>query len=263
MYVVSWGDPAHQCRGATMETGFFWDAIHLDTVGLYERASFNFASGGKIIEQYEAPVSFEEIRKRGLLQSKFRQSAQNVEWDGIVVIAQHPGDRSVWKAGSTGHYHQFLDSICKHYGSKAFIKLHPVVMGNAVELETVRGIAQKYGSECGHVGLSILDKAEAVFVYNSTFAVDAIVAKKPVVQYAPGYFWQSRIVQYTSRQIPKRIKQPNLEFNGRFLDFLIWKYCFHKMLPMNEMAELVKAFAASDDIFPLPEHLSYANFLLR
>ena len=126
----------------------------------------------------------------------------------------------------------------------------------------VHEIAEKYGSQCGHVGMSVIDNAEFVLVYNSTFVVDALAAKKHVVQYAPGYFWQSGITQYCSREIPKKISLCNQEYTEKFLDFLIWKYCFHKMLPMNNIAEIIYSFAASKEIFSLPEHLSYAAYLI-
>jgi hypothetical protein len=261
-FVISWGDSVHQTRCAMIETGFFWDGIHIDSMGLYENASFNFPMARGIIESYDAKVSFSEMQKRGLTMSKFRQSHEKVEWDGIVIAAQHPGDRSIWKAGSTGDYHKFLDEACSYYKGKAFIKLHPVVMGNASELEIVRGIANKHGSQCGHVDISIVDKAEFVLVYNSTFVVDAIAAGKHVVQYAPGYFWQSGVTQYTGRLIPSRIQECDKSYKSKFLDFLVWKYCFHKMTNLGKIADIVKVFASSKELFPLPDELSFASFVL-
>jgi len=257
------GEAAIKIRCATLETGFFWDALHLDTIGLYEKASFNFPLGREKVEEYEAPRSFQDIQNLGLLKSKFRQSIEQVAWDGVVVISQHPGDRSVLRAGSTGDYHAFLEHVCSYYKSKAFIKIHPVVMGNASELQIVRDIAQKHGSEVGHVGLDILKTAESVFVYNSTFVVDAILAEKQVYQYAPGYFWQSGVVQYTSRKMPSEARETPHAYTQKFLDFLIWKYCFNKMSPMADLAQIIKVFADSKELFPLPPELSYAASLLR
>lgn len=262
-FIISWGDSAYQSRCATVESGFFWDAIHIDSIGLYEKSSFNFPISREKIESFCAKSSFRSLQDRGLIKPKFNQSNEKVDWDGVVIIAQHPGDRSIWKAGSTGDYHQFLDDACAYYGNKAFIKLHPVIMGNLKELETVRNIAKKYGSQCGHVGMSVIDNAEFILVYNSTFVVDALAAKKHVVQYAPGYFWQSGVTQFSSKQIPNKIELCDHKYCEKFLDFLVWKYCFHKMLPMENIAEIIKAFSISKEMFPLPEDLSYASYILN
>lgn len=262
-FIISWGDNVHQSKCAVMESGFFWDAIHIDSIGLYEKASFNFPFSKKIIESFQAKQSFRDLQSKGLTKSKFNQPKNCEDWNGVVIIAQHPGDRSVWKAGSTGDYHNFLNDACSYYGNKALIKLHPVIMGNAKELEIVRGIANKYGSKCEHVDISVINNAEFVLVYNSTFVVDALAAKKHVVQYAPGYFWQSGVTQFSSKTIPQTIQTCDSLYIEKFLDFLIWKYCFHKMLPMSSLAEIVKSFARSKELFPLPEDLSYASYMLN
>ena len=262
-FIISWGDSVYKSKCAVMESGFFWEGVHIDTIGLYEKAAFNFPLARKKIQSFQAKTSFRELQKMGLTKPKFTQSSENVNWDGVVIISQHPGDRSIWKAGSTGDYHNFLNDACAYYGSRAFIKLHPVIMGNAKELETLKAIAEKHGSQCGNVGMSIIDNAEFVLVYNSTFVVDALAAKKHVVQYAPGYFWQSGVTQYSSRIVPNKIEYCDQEYREKFLDFLVWKYCFHKMLPMNKMAEIVKIFSSSKEIFPLPEELSYAAYMLN
>lgn len=262
-FIVSWGENTYQSRCAVIESGFFHDGIHIDSIGLYEKSSFNFSLSREKIESFQAKESFRAIQSKGLIKTKFNQSIEELDWDGIVIVAQHPGDRSIWKAGSTGDYHKFLDEACAYYGNKAFIKLHPVIMGNHNELEIIRRITKKHGSEYGHVAMSVIDNAEFVLLYNSTFVVDALVAKKHVVQYAPGYFWQSGVTQYSSREIPKTIKICNDLYVERFLDFLIWKYCFHKMLPMKSLAEIVKIFASSNELFPLPQELSYAAYLLN
>lgn len=262
-FIISWGHSAYQSRCALVESGFFLEAIHIDSIGLYEKASFNFPLSKEKIEKFQAKESFRDLCSKGLIKPKFNQSHEKVNWDGVVIIAQHPGDRSIWKAGSTGDYHKFLNDACSYYGNKAFIKLHPVIMGNPKELEIIENIAKKNGSQYGHVGMSVIENAEFVLVYNSTFVVDALMAKKHVVQYAPGYFWQSGTVQFSSREIPNKIEFQDEKYREKFLDFLVWKYCFHKMLPINNIAEIIKAFSLSKEIFPLPEHLSYASYLLN
>jgi len=261
-YVVGWGERIHQTRSSAIETGFFWDAIHIDAVGLYESASFNFPEARNEIEKFSAQATYRHLEAMGLMKSKFRQPPTEAEWDGVVIIAQHPGDRSIWKAGSTGDYHLFVEEACRYYGNRAFVKLHPVVMGNKEEIALIESIAKKHGSSVGNVALSVLDKAESVLVYNSTFVVDALVARKNIVQYAPGYFWQSGVVQYSGRKIKPFHGTANELFNEKFLDFLIWKYCFHKLTPMHDIARIVKGFASSRDMFPLPTELSYASHIL-
>jgi hypothetical protein len=262
-FVISWGDTVHQTRCASIETGFFWDGIHIDSVGLYEKSSFNFPLARNYIASFDAKIPFSQLQSMGLTKTKFGQSQKKIEWDGVVIAAQHPGDRSIWKAGSTGDYHKFLDESCSYYKSKAFIKLHPVIMGNASELEIVQNIAQKHGSQCDHVDFSVMEKAEMVLVYNSTFVVDAIAAGKHVMQYAPGYFWQSGVVQYTGRSITNKVELCDQTYISKFLDFLVWKYCFHKLTPMDKIAHIVKAFASSKELFPLPQELSFASFMLN
>jgi hypothetical protein len=260
-YVVSWGDIAHQTKGCAIETGFFWDAVHMDSIGLYEKASFNFPDARDIIYKFEAPTSYRELLNAGKIRTKFRQPETVAAWHGVVVIAQHPGDRSIWKVGSTWNYHQWLESVCRHFGKHAFVKIHPVTLGNKEELQIISEIAQKYGSLIGHVSPQIMEHCEAVLVYNSTFVVDAISAGKHVLQYAPGYFWQSGVVQYTSgHHVPIKLCCPVLR--EKMLDFLVWKYCFHKLMPMEKIAEMIRAFATSNDFFPLPTELSYAAHIL-
>lgn len=260
-YYISWGENVGKIRHSVLETGFFWDAIHLDSHGLYDKASFNFPEARKIIENFVAPKSWRILNTENKLKSKFGQPKTAPNWDGVVVICQHHTDRSVWKAGSSGDYHRFLDSIGKYYGKRALFKKHPVTLGNKEELARVEEIALKHGCEIAHADISVIDNAENVWVYNSTFVVDALMRGKQVNQFAPGYFWQSGAVEYTSREIYSPQKTVDSEYVDKFLDFLIWKYCFHKMLPIDKLAEIVKAFESSKKFFPLPIELSYGAFI--
>lgn len=260
VFTVSWGEPCYQTRGLTIESGFFNHGLHLDRVGLYERASFNFLHGKHEIARMTFPVPWGDLADK--IKSKFGQPTEDVSWDGVVVIAQHPTDRSILKAGSTMSYHEFLDKVCRHYGSKAFIKLHPVTLGNAGELDAVRLIAAKHGSEVGHVGASILNSAEAVWLYNSTYAVDAMMQHKQIYQYAPGYFWQSGMVQFTNGTIPKRIVHTDRMTTEHFLSFLAWRYCFHAKMNMQRIAEMLNHAESSNEYYPVAEQYSYAHHLL-
>jgi hypothetical protein len=260
-YYVSWGENVTKIRHSVIETGFFLDAIHLDVHGLYEKASFNFPNARKIIENFTAPKPWKDLNAEGKLQSKFGQPKTSPSWDGIVAICQHHTDRSVWKAGSSGDYHQFLESIGKYYGKRVLFKKHPVTLGNKDEIARIEAIASKYGCEIASVDISVIDHAEAVWVYNSTFVVDALMRGKQVNQFAQGYFWQSGVVEYTNREIFSPQKTVDPEYVNKFIDFLIWKYCFHKMLPLDKLAEIVKIFESSKEFFPLPVELSYGTFI--
>lgn len=261
IFFVSWGDPAYQVRGLTMETGFFEQALHFDRLGLYERSSFNFDAGRKEVYSATFPEPWATIRPK--LRSKFGQPKDQVEWDGVVVAGQHPTDRSILKAGTTKDYHDFLDRVCGHYKSRAFIKLHPVTVGNVKERETVEGIAKKHGSSVGHVGASILKKCEAVWVYNSTYAVDALVEGRPVYQYAPGYFWQTGAVAFTGREVSTGHRHATASEIEQFLSFLVWRYCFHSKLSLAAIAEMLKEASCSNSFFPVQEKYSYAKYLLN
>jgi len=259
VFFVSWGDPAYQTRGLTIETGFFHEALHLDRFGLYERASFNFQVGRDQVFKASFPKPWSETKAK--IKSKFGQPKEDVKWDGIVIVAQHPTDRSVLKAGSTGDYHRFLDHLCCHYKSKAFVKLHPVTLGNSKELETVRSIAKKHGCQIGHVGPSVLEECEAVWVYNSTYAVDAMMANKPIYQYAPGYFWQSGQVEFTNFDTPKGEHHVDIAENEQFLSFLAWRYCFHSKMNLQRIADMLNHAEKTKDFFPISEEYSYAKHL--
>lgn len=256
-FLVAWGDCAYKIRHGVMETGFFWDAIHIDSVGLYERAAFNFPLARGIIENFEAPTPWSALP----INPKFAQPQVASSWTGLVLACQHPGDRSVLKAGSTGDYHRFVESAAKYYGKHLFLKKHPVTLGNTDEMAFIDGLARTHGCGVGHAGRTIISQAEAVLTYNSTYAVDALMQGKHVYQFAPGYFWQTGVVQYSSRMLPTSPVDIMPQYVNRFLDFLVWKYCFHKNTPFPRIAELLNIFSTSGDLFPLPTHLSYGAFL--
>jgi len=253
---VAWGENVRGVRHCAMETGFFWDAIHFDAVGLYESASLNFPAARRWIERFEAPRSWRTLA----LKPKFGQPAAKREWPGVVIVLQHPNDRSILRAGSTADYHRFVAEACAHYGSRAFLKKHPVTLGNRAEMALVDGLAAQHGCEIGHVNPSVIDQCEFVLTYNSTFAVDALMRGKHVVQYAPGYFWQTGCVQYSGRHVAPRI-EPGEVSADQFLDFLAWKYCVHKLMPLERFAELLRILAASKEFFPIPTEFSYGAYL--
>ena len=44
-YAIGWGNKIAGVRGSVMESGFFWEAAHLDTVGMYSKSSLNTDEG--------------------------------------------------------------------------------------------------------------------------------------------------------------------------------------------------------------------------
>jgi hypothetical protein len=253
---VAWGENVAGARHCVMETGFFRDALHFDAHGLYEGASFNFPVARREIEHFAAPRSWRTLA----LQPKFAQPSARSSWPGVVVILQHPADRSIKRAGAMEDYHAFVAQACAYYGPRAFLKKHPVTLGNRAEMEFLERVARQHGCELGHVDTSVIDDCEFVLVYNSTFAVDAMMRGKHVMQYAPGYFWQTGCVQYAARDV--RAKIATCEGNpDRFLDFLVWRYCVHQKMPLERFAELLGILAGSNVLFPVPPEFSYGAYL--
>lgn len=260
-FFVSWGDFIPSTRHCIAETGFFRNGMHMDSNGLYESSSFNLSGARKIISEFSAPKSWRQLNNEKKILSKFPQPTATENWDGIVVACQYPKDRSILRAGSIRNYYDFLEESCKYYGGKAFLKIHPVITNNKEERSIIESCALKYGCEVGHVGSSILDNAEAVVVYNSTYVVDALLRGKKVLQYAPGYFWQSGVVQYLSRSCSSPDENEDKEYIDKFLDFLIWKYCFHMDSPIENIANIIREFSTSKSLFPLPQEFSYGAFI--
>lgn len=257
-FFVSWGENVKKTKHAVIETGFFKDSLHIDRVGLYANASFNFQSFQTYIENYEAPISWKNLP----LKQKFKQPEKQEKWHGIVLPLQHHNDRSVLSVGSSKDYHNFVENACKYYGSKILLKKHPVTLGNKEEMARVEEIALRYNCIIDHVDTSIINHAEFVLVYNSTFVIDALMRNKHVVHFAPGYFWQSKVCQYSHYTFPNKLIQNNVDYINKFLDFLPWKYCIHYGQSIEKYSKIIKKLANENEIYPLPEEYSYANYIL-
>lgn len=255
-YFLAWGDPANHCRTGTMETGFFWDALHIDTIGLYAHSSLNTPEGYRQIMSYQAPRPAADIVLRGSLPaSKYRQPSTDLRWNGIVLALQNPSDRSIHRGSSTTDYYNFVESACRRYGKHLFLKLHP---WNSGEIESrFRELASAHGCQIGRVGHEIVLGAKFVLVYNSTFVVDCLMRGIKVAQFAPGYFYQCPGVNYTSRQFPDEVEDKR-EDGYRLCDFLVWRYCFSQAMSIARIVEVFRTFANSTEMFPLKEELSYA-----
>lgn len=258
-YYVSWGENKSKIRHSVIETGFFRNSVHLDSIGLYERASFNFPISRKIIEEYQAPLSWEKINNIRPLLTKFPQNNGINDWNHFVVICQNPKDRSIWRAGSSGDYYDFLEKTASYYKNKLLLKIHPVTLQNKEEQKRLEEIAIKNNCELHNTDISVINNCEAVLIYNSTFVVDAISKNKHVYQYAPGYFWQSGVVQYTNRNICNKKQNLDKNYNIKFLEFLLWKYCFPETQSTEKLLKIINCFKNSNELFPLPEDCSYAQ----
>ncbi len=256
-YYVAWGDPKNKIKCGTMETGFFWDALHIDTLGLYAQSSLNTPYANHYIRNFKAPKPAADIILHGKNPpSKYRQAGGDCVWAGVVLALQNPGDRSIHRGSSTADYYNFVEGACKFYGKNLFLKLHP---WNTGEIEArFTELAKQYGCSIGRVNHTILDKCKFCIVYNSTFIVDCLIRGVKVACYAPGYFYQAPGVFYTSFQYPDDI--PQLSDDGyKFCDFLVWKYCWNQKIQIDRIVNLIKIFSTSKDMFPLPLDLSYGS----
>lgn len=260
-YFLSWGDPAHKAKTGVMETGFCWDAVHIDTIGLYSHSSLNTPAAKETILNFTPPRSAASIVLNGNLPpSKYRQSTECVQWEGVVLALQNPHDRSIHRGSSTSDYFNFVESACKHYKNHLFLKLHPWNSGDT-EVR-FREIALRYGSQIGRVNHSVINNCRFVLVYNSTFVFDALLRGKRVVQFSPGYFYQCPGVHYSAFQFPDD-SESNVEEGSKLCDFLLWRYCFHQGESPSKLADIIRLFANSNELFPLPEELSYGATILN
>jgi len=260
-YMLCWGMPVYGAKHGLIETGFFWDAIHIDTLGLYKSSSLNTVLGWREVEMFSAPKSAADIVLNGTLNpSKYPQGREEFEWDGVVLASQNPRDRSVYSTGSTEDYYQFVKGACEHYGDRLFIKLHPHSSGQGVT-ERITGYALANGCKIAKTNHSVIKNCDFVLVWNSTFAVDCFIRDVPVAQFAPGYWHATPAVTYTAGTYPDRVSCETVEAGQRLADFLMWRYCFHMHMPIDMWVRLVEHYAQSDDMFPLPEEFAYANNL--
>jgi len=257
-YFLSWGVDAIGVKKGIVETGFFKNAVHIDTIGLYENCSLNHYSTRNVIEQYYAPISAIEMFQSGKILPKITQTNNTpISWDGVVLAGQYQKDRSILKVGTTSDYRKFLENACKYYGKRLFVKIHPIIMGDVAEVQWTTDTAKKYGCEVGNVDISIINSAEHVITYNSTIAVDCLLRDKHVMQYAPGYFWQTGVVQYISGKLNNKIKETDKLYNQKFLNFLMWRYCFDKDSSVENLKSILLNYSSSTDMFPLLESQSY------
>lgn len=260
-YVLSWGLPVHGAKNGVMETGFFWEAAHIDTLGLYQGCSLNTILGWREVESFSAPKSAKDIvlNESGSRTSKYRQVNRQVSWPGVVLAAQNPRDRSIYVTGSHLDYYEWIRDACDYYRDRLFIKLHPFSSSEGV-METITGYANQYGCKVDKTNHSVIKECEFVITWNSSFAVDCFVREIPVVQMAPGYFHSTPAVTYSSSKFPDKAGN-TIQAGNKLSDFLIWRYCFNMQQPVEMWVEMVTQYAESKELFPLTDKFSYANNL--
>jgi len=259
-HVISWGDPQIKSAYTVVETGFFWDAAHIDTVGLYRFSSLNTTHAAAYVRKFQAPRSAAEIILGGSLPpSKYRQSGRGeIAWDGVVLACQNPADRSVLRGHSVADYWRFYTGACVRYGAHLFVKLHPW-NGGDVE-RRMREIAAENGCRCEKTNHGVIKKCKFVLVFNSTFAVDCFVRRVPVAQFAPGYFWMTNAVTYTRYRYPDDVGD-TVDAGSRLADFLIWRYCFNIAMPIDKWVRFFRHLSVSTAVFPVSDEFAYATNL--
>jgi len=262
-FQVYWGGmDITGAKSVVLETGFFWNASHLDTLGLYSRSALCTPQAIREIDKFEAPKSAKDIVLSQVQTSKYQQgedkelSSEPVDWKGVVLALQNPTDRSIRSVTSPAKYYEFVEDACKFYGKDLFIKLHPWNSGEVGE--RLRNLAQKYGVYAAKISHRIIRNCKFVLVFNSSFAVDCMLRDVPVAQYAPGYFYQNPAVHYSEFNFPVDIKT-DIEFGQKTCDFLAWRYCFDHSMPAEKWIRMFEHFAWSNNMFPMPEEFSYAG----
>jgi hypothetical protein len=254
--VISWGGPVNGSKNWVMETGFFWDACHID-IGLYKNSLLNTIRGKEAIDNFKSPKSaIDVINESGLKNSKYRQVNYSLLWDGVVLALQNPGDRSVLSAGSKEDYYSFVEGACIKYNRHLLLKAHPWNTGEV--FERLKSYSDKYGCRIEKTDHECLKNCKFVLVYNSTFAVDCFVRGAKVAQYAPGYFYQTDAVTYTNYYYPDDVND-TCNYGYKLADFLIHRYCLYNSMSTDEWVIFLKHLYNSKDLFPVTEEFSYAR----
>ena len=251
--IISWGGNAPGGKNWVLETGFFWDACHVD-IGLYKFSALNTVFGKEEIEEFRAPESAMSIVEKAPVKSKYRQVNYPLEWDGVVLALQNPGDRSVLSTGSVEDYYDFVRGACKYYRNHLLLKAHPWNTGEV--FERLKSYSDEYGCRIEKTDHTPLKKCRFVLLYNSTFAVDCFLRGAKVAQFAPGYFYQTGAVTYTNHSYPDMVMD-TVDYGYKLADFLIWRYCIYSSMPVDLWEEFLLYLDKTTEIFPVIEKYSY------
>lgn len=262
---VFWGnlnEPSN--KAVTIESGFFWEAFHIDTKGLYQNSSLCTPQAINEIEDFCADVPAKEILERVYTknghESKYSQGqdpeweSTDIEWNGVVLACQNPTDRSIRSVANPEDYYKFVYDACKFYGSDLFIKLHP--WNNGDVRARIEKYAKEFGCKVGKINHRVIENCQFCLVFNSTFTIDCLIRDIPVVQYAPGYFYQMPCVYYSRGTFPNIVYTDKI-FGQRLCDFLMWRYCFDYTMPSDKWIDMLTKVLESNEMFPLPKEYSY------
>lgn len=256
---LSWAFRQRHERNAVMETGFWWNAIHIDQHGLYGESSFNRPEAIREIKAFEPPVAVSElIANKVLPNSKYRQGVPVQRWDGVVLAMQTPQDRSVKSVAHPDKYWEFVRGACQFYGNNLYIKLHPLNAGR--DKRRAMELASECGCAVGETDHSVIKHCKFCLIYNSTFCVDCFVRGVPVAQFAPGYFYKTPAVTYTDGEYPDGVED-TVEFGMKVADFAAYRYCFNYNQPLEQWIAMLRHYATSDALFPMKDEWCYVNNL--
>lgn len=261
-------------RKMAFETGFFNAARHLDR-RLFAESSLNKKNIRKFVYELKYPLDVTNLYENEIVMPKYLPKEKiSVDWKGFVLISQSPRDYSILSVNSKQSYFEFVENCCKYFGKSLFIKKHPRYVNRKEVLGTTEGMEEtydeflsrmckKYGCEAEHVQPSIINNAEGIISYNSTFCVDAALKGKTVMQYAPGYFYKTGFVHYTEQKICSKTIEIDSEYRKTFLNFLFWKYCFCIDSEPEWLYNIFVKFGTSKKEFPLPMKYSYGAHVLK
>ena len=263
-YSVFWARPkvADIAPGAVGECGFWKNAWHLDTKGLWCHSQLNKAN--EYIRNYTPPESgiLDKIKGNRKYEPRLWSGVKNYdEWDGVVLVTQLAKDASVGIVGDKERYYEFIRKACDYYGDKLLLKAHP--KHSAVDRETTKEIIKGTGAKYGT--LQDLDGCEFALLYNSTISGELFIKNIPIVQYAKGYFHGLEAIHFTDGKVkPPQIRDTK-EIAEKTAEFLLWKYCIRPFMGKEDVlnfTDMLLEFANSDDEFPLLEQYSYASSLM-
>ena len=258
---LRWENPRDD-RGANavVETGFFWQAMHLDTRGSYHRSSLNSPEGVEEIKAFRAPIPAPELLLSGPYpKSKYGQDAVVCAWKGVVLPLQVPTDRNTVAGGGMAQYHKFIRRACRKYGADLLLKIHPLLNHSSMTKE--RQWAKENGCTITRTNFSCLTSCQFVLLWNSTFAVDCFLRGVPVAQVAPSYWHQTGAVNFTDGELPDKVDRSTVGMGFQLADFLCWRYCFTWRMAHEKWIAMLRHYAQSQELFPMRDEWCYARNL--
>jgi len=248
--------------GGVCECGFWKNAWHIDTRGLWDKSQLNTAN--EAIQAYVPP-------KPGVLDAVKGNRKYNPKtwtcidhydtWSGVVLATQKSRDASVSVVGGKERYYEFLRKACEYYGDTLLLKAHPRHSDDDMEetKSVVKGTGAKYGT------LDDLDGCEFALLYNSTISGELFGKNIPIVQYAKGYFHGLEAVHFTDGKVECPPLRDTKAVAEKTAEFLLWKYCIRPFIGKEDVSNFTNMlldFANSTEAFPLQEQYSYASSLI-